>query len=63
VCEQTLSADERRGGLVPRGELRFIHVANGSVAHFRKTSKAMYGCNGRHANSTDGCFGRGRVCH
>ena len=45
VCELALR-EELSGGLVPAGELLFVH-ANGSTRSFRKTSKAMYGCNGQ----------------
>ena len=55
VCERTLTKDALSGDLVPAGELRFMH-RNGTARSFRKTSKAMYGCNGQHANATDGCF-------
>lgn len=56
VCEVTLSADRLTGALVPSGELRFLHATNGSMHIFHKTSEAMYGCGGRHANATDGCY-------
>ena len=56
VCEATLSADPLTGASVPSGELRFLHATNGSVHSFSKTSEAMYGCGGQHANATDGCF-------
>lgn len=55
VCEIPLSADPLTGKLVPKGELRFIHV-NGSVAVFQKSSEAMYGCAGHTENATAGCF-------